>query len=118
MGQSFRGFQYRTVSPKGIGELSGEPTTDPVGGTWSFFFGAEIEQPLYEDLLSGVLFIDTGTVTNSPGFDDYRISIGFGIRVAVAQLGPTPLAFDFGFPILTGPGDQEQIFSFSVDVPW
>jgi hypothetical protein len=29
-------------------------------------------------------------------------------------MGPVPIALDFGFPIVQGPGDREQIFSFWV----
>jgi hypothetical protein len=42
---------------------------DAVGGAYEFFAGAEISQPLYEDIVAGILFIDTGTVQTSPGFD-------------------------------------------------
>jgi len=27
-------------------------------------------------------------------------------------LGPVPIALDFGFPIVRGSGDREQIFAF------
>jgi hypothetical protein len=29
-----------------------------------------------------------------------------------------PLAFDFGFPILDQDGDEDRIFSFSLDLPF
>jgi outer membrane protein insertion porin family len=117
-GRTFRGFKFRTVSPKGIRHDTGELGTDPIGGTWSFFTGVELQQPLYQDIVSGVVFIDSGTVTNTPGFSEYRISTGVGIRIAVPQLGPVPLAFDFGFPLLKQEGDQKRIFSFTLDVPF
>jgi outer membrane protein insertion porin family len=117
-GRDFRGFSYRTVSPKGIRNDTGTQGDDPVGGTWSIFFGAEVEQPLFQDMLSGVVFIDTGTVTNQVGFDDYRVSVGFGVRIYVNQLSPLPLAFDFGFPLVREEGDDERLFSFSLDLPF
>lgn len=117
-GRSFRGFDYRTISPKGIRHETMTQGTDPVGGTWSFFTGVELEQPIWQDMISGVVFIDSGTVTNSPGFGSYRVSTGFGLRIAVPQLGPVPLAFDFGFPLLRQDGDKSRLFSFSLDFPF
>jgi outer membrane protein insertion porin family len=117
-GRDFRGFSYRTVSPKGIRNDTMTLGDDPVGGTWSFFFGTEVEQPIWQDVLSTVFFVDTGTVTNQPGFDDYRVSVGLGLRIYVNSLSPLPLAFDFGFPILKQEGDKERIFSFSLDLPF
>ena len=43
---------------------------------------------------------------------DYRVSAGFGVRFTVPMLGPVPIALDFGFPIVKGPGDREQVFNF------
>lgn len=117
-GQDFRGFEFRTISPKGIRNDNGLPSDDPVGGTYQFFLGAEVHQPIYEDLLSLVGFIDSGTVTFDPGFDDYRVSVGFGFRVFMPALSPAPLAFDFGFPIVKESTDKTRLFTFSVDLPF
>lgn len=117
-GQSFRGFNYRTVSPKGLRNDTKELTNEPVGGTWSFFFGPEISQPLFSEMLAAVAFIDSGTVTNDVGFDDYRVSVGFGLRLFIPGLSPAPLAFDFGFPLVKQYGDRERVFTFAVDIPF
>ena len=117
-GQSFRGFDFREVSPKGIRNDTLGPSPDPVGGTWLFFAGAEIRQPILEESLSVVGFVDTGTVTDQPGFDEYRISVGVGIRVSVPQLSPAPLAFDFGFPVVKEDTDERRVFTFSIDLPF
>lgn len=117
-GQSFRGFQFRTVSPKGIRNDTGGISDQPVGGTFMFFAGAEIEQPVFEELFSVVGFIDTGTVTFEPGFDDYRVSVGVGLRFSIPQLSPAPLAFDFGFPVVKQALDEKRVFTFSIDVPF
>lgn len=117
-GQEFRGFEFRTVSPKGIRNDNMMPSDDPVGGTWKFFLGAQVEQPIYEDILSVVGFIDTGTVTFNPGFDDYRVSVGFGFRFHIPTLSPAPLAFDFGFPIVKEDTDESRLFTFTVDLPF
>ncbi|MFO0785135.1 MAG: POTRA domain-containing protein [Phycisphaerales bacterium] len=117
-GQSLRGFAFRTVSPRTVTADTGAPSGEPVGGTWLFTFCPEVKVPLYEDILSMVFFVDTGTVLFEPGFDDYRISIGTGLRVNIPMLSGAPLAFDFGFPIKKDPQDQTRLFTFSVDVPF
>ena len=117
-GQNFRGFDFRTVSPKGISASTGLQTSEPIGGTWLFFAGAEITQPIVNEFISVVAFVDTGTVTFEPGFDEYRVSIGFGFRLYIPQLSPAPLAFDFGFPILHQTLDEERLFPFTVDLPF
>ncbi len=117
-GQSFRGFQFRTVSPKGVRNDNGQPSDDPVGGSWLFFLGAEVQQPIFEEMLSVVFFVDTGTVTEDPGLEDYRVSIGTGIRLYVPQLSPAPLAFDFGIPLVKQDRDESRLFTFSVDLPF
>jgi outer membrane protein insertion porin family len=116
-GQSFRGFRFRGVSPMGL-DRSGVQTDDPVGGTFSFFAGAEVRQPLYENLLAGVAFIDTGTVDDDLAFDKYRVAVGIGFRLYVEQLSPIPLAFDFGVPIMKEETDRKRLFTFSIDVPF
>lgn len=115
-GRSFRGFDYRTVSPRGL-RRNGNPSTDPIGGDWLFFCGAQYDFPIFERFIGGVAFIDTGTVTSDLSFDNYRVSVGIGIRLFIPQLGQAPLAFDFGFPIVKESTDQTQLLSFSIDVP-
>ena len=123
-GRDFRGFKFRGVSPRGSTQVSvanpGDPglTQDPRGGSWSFFLGGEIEQPILSDMVALVGFIDSGTVTDSPSLDDYRVSVGTGLRIYVPQLGPAPLAFDFGFAIKKQEGDKTRLFSFSLDIPF
>lgn len=117
-GRTLRGFEFRTVSPKGIRADNLLPSDEPVGGNFLFFAGTQYEFPLLADALTGVLFIDSGTVTDSPGFDPYRVSVGFGVRMTIPQFGPNPLAFDFAFPLLKDDSDEEQLFSFSVDLPF
>ncbi|MGQ0627285.1 MAG: outer membrane protein assembly factor BamA, partial [Phycisphaerales bacterium] len=105
-GRSFRGFNFRGVSPRGLqfDRTTPDPTdtiasNDPAGGTFAFFFGPELEQPIFQNVVSTVIFIDSGTVTNNVGFEDYRVSAGMGLRLRFPALGPAPLAFDFGFPV-------------------
>lgn len=117
-GTSFRGFEFRTISPKGIVASTGEVGDTPVGGAWMFFIGPEIIQPVYKDIVSVVGFIDTGTVTENAGFAQYRVSAGVGLRINLEMLGPVPIALDFGFPIIKYFGDVEHVVSFSIDVPF
>ena len=120
-GRSFRGFEFRTISPKSVGTLAA-PTVpdnqDPIGGSWLFFAGAQIEQPVVGELLNAVAFIDSGTVTESVTLGQYRVAVGAGVRIYIEQLGPAPLAFDFAVPLKEVEGDQTQVFSFSAELPF
>ena len=119
-GLTFRGFQFRTISPKATGTISAPttPADDPVGGNFLFFAGTEYQFPVVGESFAGVVFVDTGTVKNDISFEGYRVSVGVGIRLYIPQLGRAPLAFDFGFPVLKEEEDIEQLFSFSMAVPF
>lgn len=117
-GQNFRGFDLRGIGPRGIRNDTGTLGDDPIGGTFSYFLGAELQQPIYEDILALAFFVDSGTLNNEFSFDDYRVSTGFGFRVVVPGLSPVPLAFDFGFPLIKQDFDEERLFTFSIDVPF
>lgn len=117
-GRSFRGFDFRTVSPKGIRADNGMPSNDPVGGSWLFFAGAQYETPIFQDAMTGVVFIDSGTVSDEIGFGDYRVAVGVGIRLYIPQLSQAPLAFDFAIPVRKLDTDESRVFSFSVELPF
>lgn len=117
-GRSFRGFDYRGIGPRGIRNDTGQLGDDHVGGDFSFFAGLEVEKPLWKDIVSGVVFLDTGTVTDEIGFEDYRVAAGAGVRFYFPQLGQAPLAFDFAFPLIDYDGDDTRVFSFSIDIPF
>ncbi len=124
-GRTFRGFQFRTISPKSTTSYStpSHPSSiidppEPVGGTWLFFLGTQYEQPLFANSFSAVAFVDSGTVTDEIGLDEYRVSVGFGIRLYIPQFGPAPLAFDFAVPIVKEETDETQTFSFSAEIPF
>ncbi len=121
-GRSFRGFDFRGVSPRGVRADNGEPSDDPIGGDFSFFLGAEYLQPIWGNaqgraILSGVVFVDSGTVREEFGLEEYRVSVGVGVRLLL-PISPAPLAFDFGFPIKDEDDDEDQLFSFSIDLPF
>ena len=125
-GRSFRGFAFRAISPLSPETMDGtatvnaqgQPNGDPIGGQWKVFIGSQYEVPLVDKFISGVLFVDSGTVTNTPGFSDYRAAVGMGFRLYIPQLGPVPLAFDFAVPVLKEETDQTQVFSFNAELPF
>ena len=105
--QSLRGFEFRGVGPDVLGFK--------VGGDFLFLNSLEYQIPiLANDHLYAVAFVDSGTVERQVEIRDYRVSAGFGLRIVVPMLGPVPIALDFGFPIVKGPTDHEQVFSFYV----
>lgn len=105
--RSLRGFTFRGVGPVENGLHT--------GGTFSFLNTVEYQIPLLQnDKLFFVTFLDHGTVERNVSIRDYRVSAGFGFRVAVPALGPLPLAFDFAFPLNRMDGDNRQLFSFYV----
>ncbi|HRP63918.1 MAG TPA: hypothetical protein PK400_11530, partial [Phycisphaerales bacterium] len=74
-----------------------------------------------------LLFSGDGTIRRYPahaarvpvgGSYDYRVSIGTGIRLYIPQLGPVPIAFDFGFPVLKQSRDEKQLLTFSAELPF
>lgn len=105
--RSLRGFTFR-----GVGPNENQLFT---GGTFSFLNSVEYQIPLMaNDKLFFVTFLDHGTVENSVSIKDYRVSAGFGFRIAVPALGPLPIALDFAFPLNKAPWDNKQMFSFYV----
>lgn len=108
--QSFRGFAFRGVTPRGADDIS-------TGGTWQMLGTAEYRVPLTaDDMINVVAFTDVGTVEQGVGVDNFRVTVGVGLRVVVPAMGPVPLAFDFGFPIKSEKFDDERIFSFYVGI--
>lgn len=105
--RSLRGFQFRGVGPFVNGFN--------VGGDFMFLNSLEYQIPIKaNDNLYLVGFIDSGTVERSFEIRDYRVTAGVGLRITVPALGPVPIALDFGFPIVEGKNDREQLFSFWV----
>jgi outer membrane protein insertion porin family len=71
-----------------------------------------------DDMLRLVLFCDAGTVEEDYTLRDenFRVSLGFGLRVLVPAMGPAPLAFDFAWPVAKAPGDVTEVFSFFIGI--
>jgi len=103
---SLRGFRYRGVGPR-----SGDTE---LGGHFMALASAEYSFPIFEKTLTGVFFVDSGTVEKKISLSTWRIAAGFGIRFTVPFFGPIPFALDFGFPLVKEAGDQTEVFSFSI----
>ena len=108
--QTLRGYDFRGVSPLEDGVR--------VGGTFQAYGSVQYRFPiLVNDALQGVVFTDFGTVNDSVSLDDFRATVGAGLRVSLPQaFGPAPLAFDFAVPVAGPDFDDEQLFSFQVGV--
>lgn len=111
--QSFRGFAFRGVTPRagGVGDDISVGANAQILGT------AEYRIPVTADeMISMVAFTDFGTVEDDFNVDNFRVTVGVGLRVVVPAMGPVPLAFDFGFPVKSAEFDDERIFSFYVGI--
>jgi len=103
---SIRGFEFR-----GVGPVSGDTF---IGGDFLVLASAEYSFPIFEKTLTGVVFLDTGTVEEDVTITTWRAAAGFGVRFTVPFFGPVPFALDFGFPISRNGDDDEEFFSFSL----
>ncbi len=107
--QSFRGFAFRGVTPQ-VGAVA-------IGGTFQALASVEYRVPVTaDDMIHVVTFADVGTVDNNVSFDQFRATVGLGLRVTIPAMGQVPLAFDFGFPVASEASDDERIFSFYVGI--
>jgi outer membrane protein insertion porin family len=125
-GRTMRGFAFRTVSPKSNEVIGDDPpstfqtssTFTPVGGNFLFFAGSQYELPVMGEFLSVVTFVDSGTVNNDDWLNQYRVGVGAGLRIYIPQFGQAPIALDFAYPLVKQENDEEQIFSFTLDLPF
>jgi len=110
-----RGFAYRGIGPNQGGV--------PIGGSTTIDATLEYRIPLYSVVQPGsyrereifrmVVFTDAVILDPEPfhlDVDELRASVGVGFGMT----HPIPLIFNFGYPIKSGEGDQEQVFSFSI----
>ena len=107
---NLRGFDFRGVSPRNNQGYV-------LGGCMEFYNSAELIFPLTaDDMIRGSVFLDTGTVEKSfsKWEDNYRVAVGFGLRLTIPMMGPAPIALDFAFPLSMGRGDDKQMFSFGM----
>jgi outer membrane protein insertion porin family len=77
-----------------------------------------VELPVFMDAVNTVLFVDSGTVDDSVSLDQYRVSVGAGLRLYIPMMGPAPIALDFAVPVLKEEFDSTQVFSFNAELPF
>ena len=107
--QTFRGFEFRGVSPRENGI--------EVGGNFMMLGTAEYKLPITaDDNIAVVAFSDFGTVEPEISLDDFRVTAGAGVRLTVPAMGPVPLAFDFAVPLRKTEFDRTQVFSFYIGI--
>ncbi|MBU4376543.1 MAG: outer membrane protein assembly factor BamA [Candidatus Omnitrophica bacterium] len=98
---TIRGYKERYVTPRD------SATNEPLGGNARFLATLEATFPVFEDLIKGALFADSGNVWK--GFSDLdaklRYSIGAGVRIKT-PLGPVKL--DYGWPLTENYGDAKR----------
>lgn len=105
--QTFRGFEFRGVTPRQMGTA--------VGGRWSFLGSAQYMMPITADeMIQMVFFSDFGTVEENVSLDQFRVAVGAGLRLTVPAMGPVPIALDFSVPLAKETFDETQVFSFYV----
>jgi outer membrane protein insertion porin family len=100
---SIRGFAFRGVGPReGLRDNN-------IGGDTMLLLSGEYSFPLVGDTMRGLFFLDTGMVDSG-----LRASVGVGARLTIDFLGPVPLEFNLGLPVLERDGDDTQVFSFFI----
>ncbi len=105
--QTFRGFEFRGVTPRENGVA--------IGGRWNFLGSAQYMVPITADeMIQMVFFSDFGTVEDNVSLDQFRVSVGAGLRLTVPAMGPVPVALDFAVPLAKETFDETQVFSFYV----
>lgn len=105
--RTLRGFDFRGASPRVM--------RVHVGGEFELLGSVEYQIPLTaDDVLQGVTFVDFGTIEEELQIeaDDFRVSLGAGLRIAMPAFGPAPIALDFAVPIAREDGDDIELFSF------
>jgi outer membrane protein insertion porin family len=109
---SLRGFRYRGVSPR-QGALR-----DAVGGDFMWVTTAEVNYPIYEDVVRGVVFVDVGTVEQDVSIHSIRSDIGAGVRLTLPFFGQLPIAIDFAYPVTKRKGDETRLVTFALGIPF
>ncbi len=111
--QSFRGFEFRSVSPLEPGNIGNNGAA--VGGMFQMLGTVEYMLPVMaNEALRVVAFSDFGTVEEDVRLDNFRVSVGAGLRITIPQMGPVPIALDWAVPVIKQDTDIQQIFSFYI----
>jgi translocation and assembly module TamA len=106
-GGSVRGYEYQSVGPH-------YPNNVPVGGLSLVEASAEFRHS-FTNTLGGVLFIDSGTVSEqiNPDFRHTLTAVGVGFRY---NLGFAPIRADIAFPLQQANGASQQAFQIYLSI--
>ena len=107
---ALRGFSRGGVGPSAAG--------DPVGGNFLINSSAEISFPLQPNFFWLIGFVDAGElVPEIENFDPsgFSASAGFGFRIQL-PIFPAPFGVDFGWPIVTQPGNEEELIAINLQL--
>ena len=108
---TIRGYKQRAVGPR-----DSDDNNVAIGGRARVIGNAEINFPIFKNLIKGAVFYDIGTVTakisDITKTGDYKAGAGIGVRVKT-PIGPVKL--DWGYPLNTNWDDKKEgQFYFSV----
>lgn len=107
--QSFRGFAFRGVTPIENGV--------EIGGQFQLLGTVEYMFPVMaNEMVKVVGFTDFGTVEEEVTLNNFRVSVGAGLRIQVPGMGPVPIALDWAVPVVKQDFDREQLFSFYIGI--
>ena len=106
-GGSVRGYEYQSVGPH-------YPDNTPIGGLSLVEASAEFRHS-FTDTLGGVLFVDSGTVSEqvNPDFRHTLTAVGVGFRY---NLGFAPIRADIAFPLQQANGASQQAFQVYLSI--
>jgi len=111
--QTFRGFRYRSVGPLEPPNLGTNGAQ--VGGNFQMLGTAEYMLPIMaSETVRFVAFTDFGTIERNVSLENFRVTVGGGLRITVPQMGPVPIALDWAFPVVKENTDTRQLFSFYI----
>ena len=110
-GGSVRGYEYQSVGPYYTGV---NDNNVPIGGLSLVEASAELRHS-FTNTLGGVLFFDTGTVSEQtyPDFRHTLSSVGVGVRY---NLGFAPIRADLAFPLQQANGASQQAFQIYLSI--
>ena len=107
--QTFRGFEFRGVGPRQFGVN--------IGGRWMLLGSIQYMLPLLaNETIQAVAFSDFGTIEEDVALENFRVSVGAGLRLTIPAMGPVPLAFDWAIPIIREDFDETRVFTFFVGI--
>lgn len=99
---TIRGYKYGYAGPL-------DPNTnDPIGGNRKLILSAELNYPIYKNILYGAVFYDTGLSANNwKDFKPQNLKGGYG--VGIRFITPfAPIKLDWAFKTKKVPGDTSR----------